>query len=208
PSDARFCPACQSPVVNQAVKLVRRFRWRNDEAECAKCKSFVKLNGGFCHNCSAPAPRVVCPVCRNDRTELAGKSLAIGNGVALLIMAGGAGNRVVAVVTWEDLIYATIATLCAAAGTAILVAGLTGYYRKIKCSKCGSKTSITGHTLEIVDPSQAELKSTIMVSPSLPSTPATTREVLPAPEHPKAPEAVPGTPREDRAPGFARDVKS
>ena len=77
----RRCPGCGKRVPNGAVDCIacgtllgdernKVVRWVGQKAQCLNCGTLVDPEADSCSCCSAPAPRIACPACRQSGARI------------------------------------------------------------------------------------------------------------------------------------------
>lgn len=157
PVTVQFCPNCNASVSEQ-LKSKRLFRWWKNEVQCANCKNFVKFNSRFCPSCSAPSPRLVCPKCGSDNTQLVTAKNALLSGITFLVFAFSSISVMenafgkTGPVTWGHVLTGGLAALFTILAMMFFIRAFTRQSKQVSCLDCNEKSKIDDDTPKVSDP--------------------------------------------------------
>jgi hypothetical protein len=175
PTGAQFCSNCRAAIAPAAASPGAggpSFRWFTNAVSCLECQAWVKLNARYCPQCSAPAPRLVCPSCQSSDTLLEGQHKALILGIVALVMASGFINQVQRALerspvfrytksieralTIEMLIHIGAGVLFFLVAASLLYGSFGTVLKRIACGGCGRKTPLSSREPQLASAAAPE----------------------------------------------------
>ena len=149
-----FCPGCKTALQESRKKEAQRrpIRWWGAaKVACASCGRFVSMKSPFCPSCSGPTPRLVCPGCGSDHTQLVARCRTeVTVGVVCFLIAraglGYVGENISGGLTLGNVIMILGAgipiVVFGGASIACFVAACGPSSKRIVCSTCNKESPI------------------------------------------------------------------